>query len=31
MSAPSDADIDALLYRIVPPAPQATMVPPLPA
>ena len=30
-TAPSDADIDALLYRIAPPAPQATILPPLPA
>ncbi|QQK01205.1 ATP-binding protein [Burkholderia anthina] len=33
-TAPSDADIETLLYRIAPPAPpvpQATIVPPLPA
>ncbi|WP_261544622.1 AAA family ATPase [Burkholderia multivorans] len=30
-TAPSDADVDALLLRIVPPAPAATIVPPLPA
>ena len=30
-TAPSDADVEALLYRIAPPPPAATIVPPLPA
>lgn len=30
-TAPSDADVAALLYRIVPPPAPATIVPPLPA